>query len=242
VDKQRGKTYEGVNKPSFSPDSKHVAHVAWRAGKVFAVTDGVEGEAFDDVNDNFQFSPDGKRMVYLAKRGGQQFLVLDGVATAYDGILGFKFSPDSKRLFVEARRGNTLLMILEGEPPKKYELGPGAQVEPFDDEDAPIAFSPDGKRTAWVSPRNGKSLVVTGEEEGKPYDEIKNLQFTSDGKQVVYAAKRDGKVMAVVDGAESNPYDDFVSGPSLVMDGARTIRMLVTRGQETLRVEIEIAE
>src|SRR2546422_1653886 len=46
------------------------------------VTDGVEGEAFDEVNDYFRFSPDGKRVVYLAKRGTQEFLVVDGLATA----------------------------------------------------------------------------------------------------------------------------------------------------------------
>jgi len=61
VDNKRGKTYEGVNKPAFSPDSRHVAYAAWSAGKVFVVTDGVEGEGFDNVNDNFQFSPDGTR-------------------------------------------------------------------------------------------------------------------------------------------------------------------------------------
>ena len=181
-------------------------------------------------------------MVYLAKRNGQQFLVLDGVATAYDEILGFEFSPDSKRLFVEARRGNTLLMILEGEPPKKYELTPDAKVEAADADDLLMAFSPDSKLTAWVSPRGGKSFVVTDGAEGKPYDEIQNLQFTSDGRHLVYAAKREGKLVVVVDGTESKSYDDFVSGASLVMDGARTIRGMVTRGQEILRFEIEIAE
>ncbi len=242
VDNKQGKTYQGVNKPAFSPDSKHVAYAAWRAGKVFVVTDGVEGEAFDNVNDNFRFSPDGKRMVYLAKRGEAQFLVLDGVATAYDEIFGFKFSPDSRRFFVEARRGNTLLMILEAEPPQKYELSPDAQVQAADEDDLLMAFSPDSKRTAWVSQRGGRSFVVTDGAEGKPYDEIRNLQFTADGRHVVYAAKRDGKLVAVVDDTESKPYDDFVSGTSLVMDGARTVKMMVMRGQEILRVEIEIAE
>src|SRR4029079_6939388 len=91
---------------------------------MMVVTDGVEGEAFDEVNDYFRFSPDGKRMAYLAKRDGRPYLVVDGVATAYDKIIGFEFSPDSKRLFVEARRGNRMLMALEGEAPKEYELAP----------------------------------------------------------------------------------------------------------------------
>src|SRR5262245_62029260 len=140
VDNKRGKTYQGVGKPAFSPDSRHVVYAAWRGGKINVVTDGVEGEAFDEVNDYFRFSPDGKRMAFLAKREGRQFLVLDGVARAYDEIIGFKFSPDSKRLFVAARRGNTILMALEGEPPKKYELTPAGQGGAFDADDFQMAF------------------------------------------------------------------------------------------------------
>src|SRR2546422_2332880 len=121
------------------------------------VTDGVEGEAFDEVNDYFRFSPDGKRVVYLAKRGTQEFLVVDGLATAYDEILDFKFSPDSKRLFLKARRGNTLLMAVEGEPAKEFELTPPKQGEAYEGRHFQIAFSPDSKRTAHVLRRGGKA-------------------------------------------------------------------------------------
>jgi hypothetical protein len=85
-------------------------------------------------------------------------------------------------------------------------------------------------------------LVVLDGSEGKPYDEIQDLQFTADARHVVYAARRDGKLVAVVDGIESKEYEDFVSGASLVLDGPRTLGMLVTRDQKILRVEIEIAE
>jgi hypothetical protein len=105
-----------------------------------------------------------------------------------------------------------------------------------------MAFSPNSKRTAWVAQRGGKSFVVSDGSEGNSYDEIENLQFTPDGQHLVYTAKRDGKLVVVVDGTESKPYDDFVEGASLVMDDARTIRMLVTRGQEILRAELEIAQ
>jgi Tol biopolymer transport system component len=242
VDNKKGKIYEDVNKPVFSPDSRHVVYAGWRAGKMFVVTDGVEGEAFDEVNDYFRFSPDGKRMVYFAKRGGQQFLVVDGVATAYDEIIDFKFSPDSKRRFVEARRGNAMLMSLEGEPTKEYELPPSKPGEASERWGFQMAFSPDSKRTAWVSRRGGKDFVVLDGTEGKPYDEIQDLQFTADARHLIYAARRGGKMVAVVDGMESKEYDDFVDGASLVVDGARTIGMMVMRGQEILRVEIEIAE
>ncbi|MEP6920353.1 MAG: hypothetical protein ABI967_04445 [bacterium] len=242
VDNKNGKIYEDVGKPVFSPDSKHVVHAAWRAGKMIVVTDGAESEAFDEVNDYFQFSPDGKRMYYFAKRGNQQFLVVDGVATAYDDISDVKFSPDSKRLFVKARRGNVMLLALEGESPKEYALTPPTQGEGYERYASQMAFSPDSKRTAYVLQRGGKAFVVLDGSEGKPYDEIQDLQFTADGKHLVYAARRGGKLVAVVDGIESKEYGDFVSGASLVMDGAQTVGIMVTRGQEILRVEIEIAE
>jgi Tol biopolymer transport system component len=242
VDNKKGKIYEDVNKPIFSPDSKHVVYAAWRAGKMFVVTDGVEGEAFDEVNDYVRFSPDGKRMLYFAKRGTQQFLVVDGVVTAYDEIIDFKFSPDGKRLFVEARRGNSILMALEGGSSKEYEITPLKPGEASERHEFQMAFSPDSKRTAWVSQRGGKDFVVLDGAEGKPYDEIEDLQFTADARHLVYAARRDGKLVAVVDAIESKAYDEFVEGASLVMDGPRTIGMMVMRGQEILRVEIEIAE
>jgi Tol biopolymer transport system component len=242
VDNKKGKTYEDVGKPVFSPDSKHVSYAAWRAGKTFVVTDGVEGEAFDEVNDYFRFSPDGKRMVYLAKRGGQSFLVVDSVATAYDEILDFKFSPDSKRLFVKARRGNKLLMAVEGEPPKEFEVTPSKQGEAYEGHHFQLAVSPDSTRTAYVLRRSGKDFVVLDDAAGKPYDEIDDLQFTADSKHLVHTARRDGKLVVVVDGVESELYDDFVSGASLILGGARNIRMLVTRDKEILRVEIDIAE
>ena len=90
--------------------------------------------------------------------------------------------------------------------------------------------------------RGGKDFVVLDGAEGKPYDEIDDLQFTVDSKHLVYTARRDAKLVVVVDSVESKLYDDFVSGASLILDGARNIRMLLTRDKEILRVEIDIAE
>ena len=133
-------------------------------------------------------------------------------------------------------------MTVEGEAPREYVITPPKPGEAPESYDFQMAFSPDSKRTAYVLRRGGKNFVVLDGSEGKPYDEIEDLQFTADSRHLVYAARRDGKLVVVVDGIESKEYDDFVSGASLVLDGARTISMMVTRGQEILRVEIEIAE
>jgi hypothetical protein len=135
-----------------------------------------------------------------------------------------------------------MLMALEGEAPKEYELVPAKQGEASESYNFQMAFSPDSKRTAYVLRRGGKDFVVLAGSEGRPYDEIEDFQFTADSRHVIYAARRDGKLVVVVDEVESKEYDDFVSGGSLVLDGARAIGMMVTRNQEILRVEIEIAE
>jgi hypothetical protein len=159
-----------------------------------------------------------------------------------DKITDFKFSPDSKLLFVKGRRGNLMLMALEGVPPKEYQLTPPKQSGASEGYHFQMAFSPDSKRTAYVFRRGGKDFVVLDGSEGKPYEEIHDLQFTADSKHLVYAAQRDGKLVVVVDGIESKEYDDVVSGASLILDGARTIGLMVNRDRETFRVEIEIAE
>ncbi len=71
--------YDGIDKSGvqFSPDSKRVAYGAFRAGKWFAVIDGVKAKGYDGSN-TVVFSPDSKRVAYLALRGNKSLVVVDG--------------------------------------------------------------------------------------------------------------------------------------------------------------------
>lgn len=62
----------------FSPDGKRSAYTAQKDGKWFVVTDGKEGEKYDDIITAPIFSPDGGLAVYPAKSKGRELVVVEG--------------------------------------------------------------------------------------------------------------------------------------------------------------------
>ena len=109
-------------------------------------------------------------------------------------------------------------------------------------------FSPEGRRLAYAALRSGKWFVVVDGAEGRPYDDIHNLQFTADGSHYVYTARRGAKYFVVADGAEGRAYDGFLNDSrlrkvhKLNLDARGTLSVLAVRGGEFLRVELEIVE
>lgn len=64
-----------------------------------------------------------------------------------------------------------------------------------------IAFSPDGRRVAYVARENGKSFVVADRRRGEPFDAIlawSNIFLRPGGREIVYAAVENGKAFIVV--------------------------------------------
>jgi len=57
---------------------------------------------------------------------------------------------------------------------------------------------------------------------------------------VAYGIQRGGKQLVVVDGVEGKEYDGFLKGSRLVFDSPSQIHILAVRGDELLRVELEI--
>ena len=105
-----------------------------------------------------------------------------------------------------------------------------------------LIVSPDGKRLAYVVQRGGKWLVVVMGVAGKEYDGIGrgSLVFSPDSKRVAYGAGRGGKWLVVVDGVEGKEYDGFLKGSRLVFDSPSQLHTLAVRGNEFLRVELEV--
>ena len=58
--------------------------------------------------------------------------------------------------------------------------------------------------------------------------------------RLAYWAKRSGKWLVVVDGVEGKEYDGFLRGSRLVFDSPSQLHTLAGRGDEFLRVEVEI--
>jgi hypothetical protein len=194
-------------------------------------------------------SPDSKRVGYVAQRGGQRLLVgrevlllgskwlvvLDGVeGRQYDGIGKGSpvFSPDSKRVGYGAHRSGKWRLVVDGVEGKEYG---GFEV-------GTLVFSPDSQRVAYAAGRRWMWRVVVDGVEGKEYDGIAEgtLVFSPDGKRVAYQAQRGGKWLVVVDGVEGKEFDGFLKGSRLVFDNPTQFHTLALRGDEFLRVEVEI--
>ena len=103
-----------------------------------------------------------------------------------------------------------------------------------------LAVSPDSKRVAYAAQRGFTQLVVVDGVEGKEYDAIGDPVFSPDSKRVAYGAWRGGRWWVVVDGVEGKEYDGFMKGSRLVFDSPSQFHTLAQRGDEFLRVEIEI--
>lgn len=125
VDEAKGKSYNDITFPIFSPDSKRVGYGAGVGDKRFVVVDGKEGKQYDRIGvGSLIFSPDSKRVGYGAGVGDKRFVVLDGEeGKQYDAIgkgISF-FSPDGRRVAYMAKVGEKQFVVVDGEEGKQYD-------------------------------------------------------------------------------------------------------------------------
>ncbi|MBI5211684.1 MAG: PD40 domain-containing protein [Elusimicrobia bacterium] len=138
-------TSKNVSPPAFSPDGKRVAYRAHGEGNVFIVTDGVEGEIFDDASQQV-FSPDGKRLAYTARNGSSDYLVVDGrKGPAFENVWGPVFSPDGKTVAYKASGPYSKDKGL-----KEFIVAGEARGPEFDRVWEPV-FSKDGRKVAYLA-------------------------------------------------------------------------------------------
>lgn len=69
-----------------------------------------------------------------------------------------------------------------------------------------FAFSPDGKKFAYLILENDKYFVVIDGQNSPPYDWAGALAFSPDGR-LAFIGKLEGKFYAIIDGQKSNGYD-----------------------------------
>jgi len=65
-----------------------------------------------------------------------------------------------------------------------------------------IAFSPDGKRLAYIAKRGENGFIVCDGVEGPAYDGVYNPEFSPDGKRLAYIARRAKEYFVVCDARE----------------------------------------
>lgn len=170
----------------FSPDSKRLAYAVVdktvAENKLFYVIDGQPLRRFYDQirAESFIFSADSKRYSFQVVQNNQVSVVIDGTESRpFENLLMAGFSPDgAKHTFIGTRAGMAFVVTEDKESSPYNDLGSG------------VIYSKDGKRTAWVAVKNGKTVLVLDGTEGNPHDGLIPSGFSADGKYFLYEARR----------------------------------------------------
>ncbi len=252
LDGKRGETYAQVGELVFSKDGKRFAHSAQLGENRSAVVlDGVRQKEFERV-ERLVFSGDGKRFGYVGRKGEESVAVVEGVETG-SGVMSLDLSEEGRavailagpqgssvvvdgratktyrrisrpvlsprggRVAFEAHEGGMVTLVVDGKPVESIDSG---TASPYS-----IAFSPDGRRVAWLVEPTGKSpvLIVDGvRQEAFPRVSHFPMTFSPDGNRIAYVAREGSDFMAVVDGKPSPPETVILSPMLFSPDGRRT--------------------
>jgi len=238
-DGKRGRVYESVEGPVFSPDGKRLAYMCYsrlyggqRAGGHRVVCDGVE-YPHDMKGPGPFFSPDSQHIAYEAGASPQKRLIYDGqvVYRSFD-VHRPRFSPDSTKIAFVAnaeRTGSTRRRKYFVVHSKLEEIPHGWREGPrFDWIQQPQpAFSPDGTRLVYFA-RNGDQWFIIENDTVKRHEgRLRWPLFSPDAKRlacVVGFTKKPyvrSREFVVCDGKKGRVWDRVNSGYVFSPDGSR---------------------
>lgn len=174
---------------AFSDDGRHIAWIAQSDGKQRVAFDGKFGELYDEVP-WVRLSPQGGRLVYPAKSGTTWQMVVDGKEQPVGDTYPFdiRFSPDGGRVSYSVKLGKRrAAMVIDGI------RGPEYPVVGL------LAFSSDGKHTAYTAVKQGAVvmvMVVDGVEEKAKTEDPRAL-YTPGASRVVQRSGGGGLTYAI---------------------------------------------
>lgn len=197
-----------------SPDGKRFAVVIQSEDKrqAYVSIDGQKHRSYGWARD-LTFSGDSRHVAYVATVEGKDLPVVDGREGAFRGeIWGgtragggtLRLNRDGTRVAFVARKGNA---------PAFGVVIDGAMDRPVvDPNDGAPAFSPDGKRLAYIAQEGAQRFVVLDGKPGPKYDTIYKgtLTFSPESGRLAYLAGKGGQWVVVVDGAEGKPRTNVV--------------------------------
>ncbi len=226
--------YEGTGRPSpslhWSPDSRRLACEVREDGRSFLLLDHRRSRPFDSVNE-ILFSPDGRHVAYRAREDGREVVVRDD-----------KPGPSFWRMDSPVFSSTGVLAYAAG-PFLDPTLVVGDQARRLDGEYAQqLAFSPDGRRLAYLLFSGGEAELVVGDERRVVEGTVVGTPlFSPDGAELAYAVVS-GSDMFVVRGAARGPRFDRVEWASLRYspDGRRLAYAAVRQGRALMTADGEV--
>ncbi|MBN2477525.1 MAG: PD40 domain-containing protein [Pirellulales bacterium] len=220
VNNKPGKPYDEIFDGAivFGGDGSRLAYGVRLGQQWHIVLDDQEGGPFDYLGSRtgIRFSPDGRRMAfaaYSAEKRQWSVVVDQQPQPAYENLGQLVFNGDGNRLAYAAMRPDgQWLVVVDGQEQKPYKaIGDGT-----------LQFDPDGRTLVYAAEAGEKWLVVAGDHEGTPFDEVAEIRFSPDGRRLAYTATSGGTETVVLDGRPQRPFDR-VGGGTLTFsrDGRR---------------------
>ena len=225
LDGAKGPAYKQIALPQTALAGKRLVYVAMTDDqKWHAVVDGKQSPAYDTI-ESMTLSPDGAHYTFFAHGSGAAFAVHDGTeGKHYRGrLMDLETAPDGRFAYqaqLETQPGPShgaqdILVVdgTEAENTTTFTYPTPTGMVPV----RHVAFSPDGKRYAYVqrnTPNPGVQVKVNGKAMGLTYNGASQLIFSPDGSRFAYMATApNGLTFPVVDGKEGdgcNTYWDLV--------------------------------
>lgn len=208
----------GRELPELSADLKHFAYVATADGGATAIIDGKTSDKFNTI-DKPAFSPDGAHCGFLA-HADQDWIVLDGKKSGpFHDLSGLVFSADSRHWAAiqgAPGGGGPVMPPMPGDKPsaapdKAGVVRDGKVFGSFDAVNAPLIFSPDGQRLAFVvDSGTGRAWHIDGDAQPS-FQNVHTLVFSPDSKHFAYGAEASAGDVVVEDGKPGPTVNDVAN-------------------------------
>lgn len=244
---ESAKGYNTISNPGpvFSPDSKHVAHLARLWASEYATAVVIDGKEYAPNKDsgawNLTFTADNRRVVYgdaVDKKYRMRELSVDGSEPTVEhahgpALLTIPFLRGAGgQLGYVAKDDKGQFLFYDGKDDKHR----FKEIERDE-----IAVSPDGKRVIYAGePESFRKVVVIDGVKSKVFSDLakKSLVFSPDSKRVAYCIRDFSKFTPVIDGQEGKVYagvDGIVFSPDSKRVAYRAVTqkvMTVVDGKE----------
>jgi WD40 repeat protein len=198
---------------ALSPDLRHWAYVAMNgesgegAGERTVMLDGKQiGEKYASVAKPV-FSPDCKRCGFLAKTNKPQngdtdeWVVIDGKKFGpWQNLVQLVFSPDSQHWAAIRNGTGGGAPVMPGTPQDRAAVVRDGKLEgAFDAIEAPLVFSPNSARLAFVIDSGSARACVVDGKAGPTFQNAHPPLFSPDSKHVAYVAETSQAVNVILD-------------------------------------------